>query len=401
MGRDTQKILVVDDSENHRTAVSRKLISMGYEVATASSGAQALQHILRESLDLILLDVVMPGLDGFGTLRQIRVRYSAQELPVIMLTARDDAEDVIRALRLGANDYAVKPIKTEEFEKRIKTHLKLKNTKNEKLGRYLLQKKLGEGAMGIVYQAEDPETNQILALKVLSRSLTIQEASVKRFIQEGEILGQAKHPNVVRFYEIGRDGDSYFIAMEMVGGANLDELLQKQGPYAPEKVLQIGKQVAYGLRHLNALGIIHRDIKPHNIMETESGLVKITDFGIARSLKQDARLTRQGMGLGSLVYASPEQIAGQASILSDMYSLGATLYEISTGELPFPKDASPEQILDMKIRGPQAMQDLHSNIPKALCKFVQRLLRANPQKRFATYEDLVHGIDQTLREIKK
>jgi len=380
-------ILIVDDSETHRVVIAGELEKIGYATLRADSGAKALQLVAVEAVDLVLLDVNMPGLDGFGTLRQLRAKHSNQELPVIMLTARDDASDVIQALRLGANDYAVKPIKLSELQNRMETHLKLKRTKNETLGNYRLIGKIGEGAMGIVYEAEEIESGQRAALKVLPRSLTVQRKAVKRFLQEGALISKANHPNVVKLYDIGRDGETYFIAMEFAEGETLDRLARRKSlPLA--KVLDVAHQIVLGLQHLNEQGVIHRDIKPQNILLTPKGEVKIADFGIARDVGRDHRLTQEGTGLGSLVYAAPEQIAGKGEFRSDMYGLGCTLYELIFGASPYPRDKNIEWMLEAKYQKVPNLKKTAENVPEDIADFIYKLMQARPTDRFDTYEEL-------------
>ena len=386
-------ILIVDDSDTHRVVIAGELEKIGYATLAVDSGAKAIQTVAAEAVDLVLLDVNMPGLDGFGTLRHLRAKHSNQELPIIMLTARDDASDVIQALRLGANDYAVKPIKLSELQNRMETHLKLKRATNETLGNYRLLGKIGEGAMGIVYEAEELESGQRAALKVLPRSLTVQRKAVKRFLQEGALISKANHPNVVKLYDIGRDGETYFIAMEFAEGETLDRLARRKAlPLA--KVLDVAKQIVLGLQHLDEQGVIHRDIKPQNIILTPKGEVKIADFGIARDVGRDHRLTQEGTGLGSLVYAAPEQIAGKGEFRSDMYGLGCTLYELMFGASPFPRDKNIEWMLDAKYQSIPKLKETADNIPGDISDFVHRLMQPQPDKRFESYVALLDRITE-------
>jgi len=386
-------ILVVDDSASHRTVISTEIQKLGYAVKNAESGAKALQVVNNEEIDLVLLDVNMPGLDGFATLRQLRT--IRKDLPVIMLTARDDAEDVIQALRLGANDYAVKPISLDILGARIETHLKLTKAANEQLGQYLLLEKIGEGAMGMVFKAEHRETGDIAAVKVLPRSLTIQEEAVKRFIQEATLIEKINHPNVVRHFDVGKDGETHFLVMEFVDGETLEKLVAGM-PMVPTLALEIGKQICLGLENMFNEEVIHRDIKPQNILFSETGEVKIADFGIARDVSSDHRLTQEGTGLGSLVYSSPEQISGRGDFRSDMYSLGCTLFELLAGQMPFPKDKPLEWMVERKFAKPPKITDIYPGLPKHVADFVAKLMNPNPDKRFENYHDLLTVIDKIL-----
>lgn len=366
---------------------------LGYDVEVAPSGARALQLVNTEEYDLVLLDVVMPGLDGFGTLRQIRTKYKQAELPVIMLTARGAADDVIQALRLGANDYAVKPIMTDELQSRMSNHIKLKRTLNQRLGAYILREKLGEGAMGVVYRAEHHETGEVVAVKVLPRAFTHQKSTIHRFRQEAFLASRVKHQNVVELYEIGKDGEIFFIAMELVDGPALDRLCADK-PIAPlENVLYIGQQIAAGLQAMSREKIIHRDIKPHNVMINSKGIAKIADFGIALDTERDNRLTSEGSGLGSLVYASIEQIIGKPDLRSDIYSLGCTLFELASGELPFPADRDIEWMLKAKQARPPHLKNVAPAVPAPLAELIAELMAPKAQNRPQSYQELFARFD--------
>ena len=393
------RVLIVDDSEQHRSAIAGEVSKLGYDVEVAPSGARALQLVNTEEYDLVLLDVVMPGLDGFGTLRQIRTKFKQQELPVIMLTARGAADDVIQALRLGANDYAVKPIMTDELQSRMSNHIKLKKTLNQRLGVYILREKLGEGAMGVVYRAEHNETGAEVAVKVLPRALTHQKSTTHRFRQEAFLTSRVRHPNVVELYEIGKDGEIFFIAMELVDGPALDRLCDEKPVEPLENVLYIGQQIAAGLQAMAREKIIHRDIKPHNVMINSKGIAKIADFGIALDTARDNRLTSEGSGLGSLVYASIEQIIGKPDLRSDIYSLGCTLFELASGELPFPADRDIEWMLKAKQARPPRLEKVAPHVPKPLATLIAQLMAPKAQDRPQSYQELFARFDAIGHEL--
>jgi len=392
-------LLVVDDSETHRTVISSELRKLGYEVLTASGGSEALKLLSSNEVDLMLLDIDMPGLDGFATLRQVRQLRTRDSLPVIMLTARDSATDVIQAQRLGADDYAVKPITRGVLKARIETHLlTVTRGKDEVIGKYRIIDKIGEGAMGTVFRAEDIKTGRMAALKILPCSMTVQPAAVHRFLQEASLVAKVRHPNVVQLYDFGQDGKVHYLSMEYVRGQSLDSIANK-GHLEPALAMEICREVLVGLEHLESQGIIHRDIKPHNIMLADDGAVKIADFGIARDVTADHRLTREGTGLGSLIYSSPEQIAGKGDFRGDMYSLGATLFHLVTGEPPFPRDKPLNWMIEHKWASPPNAAERRAELPNVLCSFISRLMSPTEDKRFNSYTDLTHAYDHTLNRL--
>ena len=388
----------MDDSEQHRSAIAGEVSRLGYDVEVAPSGARALNWSIRKNTTWYYWMSLCPDLDGFGTLRQIRTKFKQQELPVIMLTARGAADDVIQALRLGANDYAVKPIMTDELQSRMSNHIKLKKTA-QRLGVYVLREKLGEGAMGVVYRAEHHETGAQVAVKVLPRALTHQKSTIHRFRQEAFLTSRVSHPNVVELYEIGKDDEIFFIAMELVDGPALDRLCDEKPIEPLENVLYIGQQIAAGLQALAREKIIHRDIKPHNVMINSKGIAKIADFGIALDTARDNRLTSEGSGLGSLVYASIEQIIGKPDLRSDIYSLGCTLFELASGEHPFPADRDIEWMLKAKQARPPKLEKVAPGVPKPLAKLIAQLMAPKAQDRPQSYQELFARFDAVGHEL--
>jgi eukaryotic-like serine/threonine-protein kinase len=205
------------------------------------------------------------------------------------------------------------------------------------LGRYEVLGELGQGAMGVVYKARDPLIDRVVAIKTINLGLAMDEKEEYegRFYQEAKAAGRLNHPNIVTIYDVGKSGDVAYIAMEFLEGRELRDVL-KEGTLLPvEQVLSIVSQVALGLAYAHQHDIIHRDVKPSNIMVIRDGHVKITDFGIARMASSSVR-TQTGMVLGSPKYMSPEQVMGKAlDQRSDVFSLGVMLYEMLTGQAPF------------------------------------------------------------------
>jgi DNA-binding response OmpR family regulator len=214
-------IAIAEDVESSRLILQAGLTRAGYTVLPARDGVEVLKLVEAGDIDLVILDVVMPELDGYATLKRLRLRFSPAQLPVIMLTGLNKAESVIEALRLGANDYAVKPVDIGVLLERVATHIKLKHPEAARIGPYELQKLLGSGAMGMVYAAVDQRQGTEVAVKVLPRSLTVQLSALQRFQREAALLGRIGHPNVVRFLETGQDGEVHYIVMELIHGASL------------------------------------------------------------------------------------------------------------------------------------------------------------------------------------
>jgi serine/threonine protein kinase len=211
------------------------------------------------------------------------------------------------------------------------------STVHSDLGRYRLGDPIGSGGMAIVYLAEDCELHRPVAVKLLADNLAVDEGFRARFLREAQLAARLSHPNIVHVYDLGRDENGRpFIVMEYVDGRSLAEVLDREGPLALERVLEIGRECCTGLAYAHAAGLVHRDLKPHNLLVDGDGRVKIADFGIARSLDA-ADLTLTGSVLGTAGYLAPEQGRGEpVTAAADMYSLGVTLHQLATGLMPDP-----------------------------------------------------------------
>lgn len=205
------------------------------------------------------------------------------------------------------------------------------------LGRYEVLGELGQGAMGVVYKARDPLIDRVVAIKTINLGLAMDEKEEYegRFYQEAKAAGRLNHPNIVTIYDVGKSGDVAYIAMEFLEGRELRDIMNDRGVLPVEQVLDVTAQVALGLQYAHEHGIVHRDVKPSNIMLVRDGHAKITDFGIARMASSAVR-TQTGMVLGSPKYMSPEQVMGkEIDQRSDIFSLGVMLYEMLVGHAPF------------------------------------------------------------------
>src|SRR5438093_6364908 len=218
--------------------------------------------------------------------------------------------------------------------------------------------------MATVYTARRIADGAIVALKVLREQYATDVEFIERFQREAKAISELVHPHMVRVYDSGRDGTVHYIAMEYVEGANLKEYIRREGRLSPERALQIAAQVCEALEFAHSHGVVHRDIKPQNILLTADGQVKVTDFGIARALSS-ATITQTGTVLGSVQYLSPEQARGTTVGRSaDLYALGVVLYEMVTGQLPFDGDSPIAIALSHVHKTPPAPSSLVSGLPE-------------------------------------
>lgn len=252
------------------------------------------------------------------------------------------------------------------------------------LGRYEIVGELGHGAMGIVYKAKDPLIDRTLAIKTISLNLAIDSIDdyEARFYQEAKAAGRLSHPNIVTVFDVGKSGDVAYIAMEFLQGRELRDILN-EGPRLPvSQTLDIVMQVALGLAYAHEHGIVHRDVKPSNIMVVRDGKVKITDFGIARMASSTVQ-TQVGVVLGSPKYMSPEQVLGKSiDQRSDIFSLGVMLYEMLTGQPPFVGDTINAVMYQTMNTVPPPPSTLNPEVPAVLNLIVTKALAKGLDERY-------------------
>ncbi len=249
------------------------------------------------------------------------------------------------------------------------------------LNRYEILEKTGEGGMAVVYRARDTLLNRQVAVKILRSQFASDREFKERFRREAQAAASLSHPNVVNIYDVGDTGRIHFIVMEFIVGRTLHEIIRDESPLAIDRCVNIALQIAQALAHAHEHHIVHRDIKPHNILITNDGRVKVTDFGIAQALSS-ANLTQTGMVMGSVHYFSPEQAKGvNVQHFSDLYSLGIVFYEMLTGSVPF-KGESPIAVALKQIQDqPPQLTNRRPDIPERLAKLVMQLLEKSPEQR--------------------
>jgi len=443
------RILVVDDNEDNRQVLSRRLRRQGYEVDLADSGPAALEALAGGAYDAVLLDVMMPGMSGIEVLEKLREMHGKTELPVIMATAKTDSVDVVDALRRGANDYVTKPIDFPVLLARLDTQIAMKREAEKRSvsvidvtigiepgtvidGRYEIVDKLGEGGFAVVYRAIQLSTKQEVALKharpdVLRANETVH---LERFKREVTLIGQMNHPNVVRLIDSGtipvrrgarpkeststrieaasKQGDGHeegaatrtrrrqeafegdgqatqvpYIVMEFLRGESLSSLIDREGPLPPERAVDLILPIASALGAAHARGIIHRDVKPSNILLAEGpdGTIepKMLDFGIAKLTEPDVNaLTVSASLIGTPQYMPPEQARGLKDLdgRADQFSLAAVLYELLTGRSLYRGESLLElvaKVLDAEFMPVHWVRsDLPPGLPEVLAKALSR-----------------------------
>jgi serine/threonine-protein kinase len=270
-----------------------------------------------------------------------------------------------------------------------------------KLGRYELLAELGKGAMGIVYRANDPLLDRQVAIKTVSMSLDPQEMAEYegRFYQEAKAAGSLNHPNIVTIYDVGKSGHLAYMAMEFLQGEELRSLLATGQPLPVERAVEIAAQVAEGLAYAHQNGVVHRDVKPANVMLSTTGRVKITDFGIARMRSAEVR-TQTGIVLGSPRYMSPEQVAGKrAEPRSDIFSLGVILHEMLTGRPPFTGEDVTSVMFQIMNLVPPPPSSINPRVPEVLDFIVAKAIAKPLDDRYASAEELAKDLREVAKQI--
>jgi len=404
-------VLLVDDQVVNLEVGTAHLEMAGYRVETTADGPAALACLRRRAIDLVLLDIVMPGMDGLQVLATLRDDPRTARLPVIMATARQESADMVRAFDLGADDYVTKPLDWAVVVARIGAHLRSRDGVRNRAAeedsgshprgfspgsmvgeRYRLEALLGRGSHGAVWRALDCEDHSPVAVKLLVTSALGDPDSRERFRREGLTLCRIHHPHAVEVKDICTDSSGVpYLVTELLFGHTLEEELRRHhGRLSPRRAAEILEPTCAALSAAHRCGILHRDIKPSNIfLHHEDGheQVKILDFGIARfigSHRLERRLSNTEAPPGTPAYMAPERFAdGTYDGRVDVYSLGIMLYEMLTGELPFSVDDG--NILRLirlhATRFPRPLRDLQPALSLPIEVVVLSALSKDPRER--------------------
>ena len=266
------------------------------------------------------------------------------------------------------------------------------------LGPYRIARRIGQGSMGIVYEAEHEHLGQRVALKVLHAGPGTSPTVIQRFLREAQAVARLSHDHIVPIYAVGESGETHFYAMQFLEGASLDRHLAKDGPSTPENAARITATAARALHYAHELGIIHRDVKPANIVQQPDGKIVITDFGLARS-ERAASLTDSGAMVGTPLYMSPEQVHARRDNVdrrTDVYSLGATMYELATGRPPFQGETTQEVLQKILDEEPVPPRLVVRNLPPELEAITLKCLEKSPRHRYATGLELAQDLERFL-----
>ena len=264
--------------------------------------------------------------------------------------------------------------------------------------RYEIIEKVGNGGMATVYKATDLVLKRYVAVKVLRDEFTTDEEFIKRFETEAQSAARLVHANIVSIFDVGVDNGIYYIVMELIQGKTLKEIIvEERGPLPWKWSVNVAIQIASALEMAHKNNIIHRDIKPHNIIITEDGVAKVTDFGIAKAVS-NSTITAFGTTIGSVHYFSPEHArGGYTDAKSDIYSLGVVMYEMVTGKVPFDADTPVSVALKHMQEDPVPPIELNPHLPEAVNKIILKALKKDPMLRYQTATELLQDLRMALK----
>jgi len=481
------RILVVDDGAENRDVLRRRLERSGHAVETAEHGRSALELLAARSFDLVLLDVLMPELDGFAVLEAIKGNPALRDIPVIMISALDEMPSIVRCIEHGAEDFLHKPFDPVLLRARINASLEKKRLRDQEveylrevgrvieaataveagtyqhgalgpvarradeLGRLarvfdsmVLQMKaregrlrdqvrdlreeieqarrdtkesplaidggnlrsgerlaqryeiltvLGRGGMGTVYRARDLDLEEEVAIKTLRPEFMTDATLLARFKDEIRLARRLSDQNIVRTHDFGEWSGVYYLTMEYVEGITVRELIDTRGRLGVSSTLAIAAQLAHSLAVAHEHGVIHRDIKPQNLLLDAAGVLKVMDFGVARLAERSTSITEVGLVLGTPAYMPPEQLmAEQVDARSDLYAAGVVLYECLTGQPPFQGVTVMSLVAKLLTQDAPPPESLNSEVPPALSALALRLLAKKPEDRVQTAAELVEQL---------
>ena len=262
------------------------------------------------------------------------------------------------------------------------------------LGQYEILEVLGRGGMGAVYRARQSSLDRVCAVKVLPRAMAADASFLERFRREARGAAAISHPSVIQVFDVGEERGFHYIAMEFVDGEHLGQVVDREGPLKADAAVDVLKQVASALAAAHALGIVHRDIKPPNLMRTREGLVKVADFGLAKRSGMDIDVTAPGTRLGTPNYMPPEVAHGQpADARSDLYSLGATFYHLVCGTRPFDAKTANQVIHKLLREEPEPLGQVAPGCPPRLRRIIERLMAREPAERYQSAEELLEALE--------
>jgi DNA-binding response OmpR family regulator len=395
-----KKVLIVDDEEHIRTSIRDILLDEGYSLSLAADADQAMELIPQDIYDIVIMDIQMPGLDGMQALR--RIREYCPQTGIIMISGHGTIDNAVESMKLGALEFLQKPFTMQRLKDAVRNladrPTPVSSSPGGFFGRYEIVREIASGGTAIVWEAMQHPKNRKVALKVLHQHLAMEPNFIRRFQQEATIAASLCHPNIVTVYEHGTSNDRHFIAMEYIDGCSLETLILQRKKPQWHVISGIALSVCAALAYSHDRGVLHRDVKPGNILIAKSGIVKVTDFGFSRMLDGiSVRLTQTNRVVGTPLFMAPETISGkQVSFSSDIFSLGIILYMLSCGRPPFAGATTPavmQSIMECSYVKPRKV---NRAIPKKLEKIIVKCLQKDTSARYAGMGAVMNDVKEFL-----
>jgi CheY-like chemotaxis protein len=419
-GLDLGTILVVDDDPGVCRYVQTVLKRVGYEVDGTEDGDRAIELLKRRRFDLVITDLTMPNVSGMELLESVKA--AALDTDVLVMSAAGSIPLAVQAIKLGALNYIEKPIEPTALLGEVRAAFKHRKdallgrtmpagttprtvrSVPTRIGRYRIERVLGSGGMGTVYAAFDPELDRTVAIKTVQPPASLGEPMLRhiadRFIREARAAAQLTHPNIAAIYDFGQDEESglTYFAMERVHGVTLNALLANLGALPLRRALKVLYQLADALEFAHRHGIVHRDVKPGNVIVGEADRAKLLDFGVARI--EGSELTQSGHLLGSPGYVSPEAALGdRVDHRADQFSLAILFLEMVSNRKVFGEDDIVKTLHLVVSRPAPRLSELTVEAPSELQVVLDRMTDKSPAKRYqdemALLRDLA-GIGESI-----
>lgn len=398
------RVAVVDDDPHLRMLIATTLRRRGLDPQTFVDGQDALDHVRKGGFDLVVSDVNMPRLDGIGMTRALRELFDKRKLPIVLVSVLDEEDDVLRAYEAGANDYITKPFGPAVLAAKVQSLLRPPAAPDlpvwreggplpARLDKWVIDRELGGGGNGTVFQAGKVGDATKVAIKILHPRITRDRLALARYFREVATLREIASPHVVKFIEAGHANERHFLVMELVPGRTALTALQADGVLPFPTALRACRDVARALGALLERGLVHRDVKPANIMIRPDGVGVLVDFGLAK--RPGEAMTSSHDVIGTPEFIPPEVIRGDLpDSSSDIYALGATLYQLLGGEPPVTA-ATGYDVLVRVVRGDRGLplDMLRPDVPKDIDAYVKLLLEPDPRKRPSDPADVAAKLD--------
>ena len=408
-------ILLADDDNSLRQMLGRVLEKQGHRTLEVPNGEIAIETFRNNSVDMVILDVDMgEGLTGFEVCKKMREDPYGASIPIIFLTGMGREEDLVRGFQEGADDFIRKPFSLPEFLARVNAQierLKRQSHRASQVGeqqfrigsviegmtkdKYKITSRLSNGGMGVVFRGYRLSDNFRVAIKTINSTFLANYKDIQRFLREANATVQAHHPNLASGIEVVRTNESCFFVMEYIQGESLASMLDREGHISQAKALDIITQITRGIEYLHKLGLVHRDVKPGNILVTPTGQGVLVDMGLTKSANTQSDLTTEGVILGTPYYLSPEQAMGETlDIRSDIYSLGATFYHAVTGNVPF-RGSSTIAIINARfIISPEAPHLRDPEVSPDVSKVISKMMARHLAERYQSPNELLEDLEK-------